>query len=127
MIQGLGVQVEHIPGGCTYLCQPVDIGVNKPFKVRIRKLWEQWMVAEGLATNTTSPPTRKHIADWAIQAINEIPEQLVRNAWRHGEYAYYLPTVPGPPTWDAAPPPLDGSDGDNNDMDGDENIAEQHE
>jgi hypothetical protein len=30
--QDLGVQVEHIPGGCTYLCQPVNIGVNKPFK-----------------------------------------------------------------------------------------------
>ena len=35
-IQELGVEVEHIPGGCTYLCQPVDIGVNKPFKSRVR-------------------------------------------------------------------------------------------
>ena len=30
-----GVKVEHIPGGCTYLCQPVDIGINKPCKSRI--------------------------------------------------------------------------------------------
>ena len=30
-IQNLGVKVEHIPGGCMYLCQPVDVGVNKPF------------------------------------------------------------------------------------------------
>ena len=28
-IQGLGVQVEHIPGGCTGLCQPVDVGINR--------------------------------------------------------------------------------------------------
>lgn len=27
-----GVDVEHIPGGCTGLCPPVDIAVNKPFK-----------------------------------------------------------------------------------------------
>ena len=27
-IQDLGVEVEHIPGGCTSLCQPVDIGIN---------------------------------------------------------------------------------------------------
>jgi hypothetical protein len=27
-IQILGVEVVHIPGGCTSLCQPVDIGVN---------------------------------------------------------------------------------------------------
>ena len=32
VIQDLGVEVEHIPGGCTSLCQPVDIGINKPFK-----------------------------------------------------------------------------------------------
>ena len=31
-IQALGVEVEHIPGGCTCLCQPVDVGINNPFK-----------------------------------------------------------------------------------------------
>ncbi len=34
-IQELGVEVKHIPGGCTSLCQPVDVGFNKPFKSRI--------------------------------------------------------------------------------------------
>ena len=29
-IEDLGVEVKHIPGGCTSLCQPVDFGVNKP-------------------------------------------------------------------------------------------------
>ena len=29
-MQALGVEVEHIPAGSTYLCQPVDIGINKP-------------------------------------------------------------------------------------------------
>ena len=35
-IQNLGVKVEHIPGGCMYLCHPVDVGVNKTFKKLIR-------------------------------------------------------------------------------------------
>jgi hypothetical protein len=35
-IQELGIEVKHIPGGCTSLCQPVDIGFNKPFKDRLR-------------------------------------------------------------------------------------------
>ena len=48
VIQDLGVQVEHIPGGCTSLCQPVDIGINKPFKVFLRKAWEKWMIDEGI-------------------------------------------------------------------------------
>ncbi len=35
MIQELGVKVQHIPGECTSLCQPVDVGFNKPFKNRM--------------------------------------------------------------------------------------------
>jgi hypothetical protein len=29
-IQDLGVEIVHIPGGCTGLCQPIDIGIGKP-------------------------------------------------------------------------------------------------
>jgi len=47
-IQALGVEVKHIPGGCTHLCQPVDVGYNKPFKAHIMHLWQDWMVKEGL-------------------------------------------------------------------------------
>ncbi len=36
-IQELGIKVKHIPGGCTSLCQPVDIGFNKLFKDRLRQ------------------------------------------------------------------------------------------
>ncbi len=32
MIQELGVEVKHILGGCTSLCQPVDVSFNKLFK-----------------------------------------------------------------------------------------------
>ena len=28
-IKVLGIEIQHIPGGCTYLCQPVDVGVNR--------------------------------------------------------------------------------------------------
>ena len=31
-IQALGVEIQHIPGGCTYFCQPVNVGVNYPIK-----------------------------------------------------------------------------------------------
>jgi hypothetical protein len=32
MIQELGVEVKHIPGGCTTLCQPINVG----FKFHLR-------------------------------------------------------------------------------------------
>jgi len=34
-INELGVKVQHIPGGCTGLCQPVDIRVAKLLKDEI--------------------------------------------------------------------------------------------
>ena len=54
-IQDLGVEVEHICVGCTSLCQPVDIGINKPFKAFLCKAWEKWMIDKGIRYGTTSP------------------------------------------------------------------------
>ena len=34
-INALVVQVEHIPGGYTGLCQPIDVGIGKPFKSQV--------------------------------------------------------------------------------------------
>jgi DDE superfamily endonuclease len=47
-IQDLGIKVQHIPGGCNGLTQPVDVGINKPLKNRIRHKWEDYMLNEGL-------------------------------------------------------------------------------
>ena len=88
-VKGLGVEVEHIPGSCTYLCQPVDVGVNKPYRMHLHEKWESWMFAEGIIHGTTSPPTRKHIAEWAIHANNTLAETTIKNAWRHGNYSWF--------------------------------------
>ena len=88
-IQQLGVEVEHIPGGCTYLTQPVDIGVNKPFKDWIRRQWEQWMIDTGLLQEKTKPPSREDISKWTFKAQDTLSEQIVKNAWRHGVYTWF--------------------------------------
>ena len=92
-IQDLGVEVEHIPGGCTALCQPVDIGINKPLKNRLRDQWEDWMIDEGLANGTTSPPTRENIVQWTRYAVANISSEIVKNAWRHGDYSWFPPAA----------------------------------
>ena len=89
VIQDLGVQVEHIPGGCTSLCHPVDIGINKPFKAFLRKAWEKWMIDEGIQSGTTSPPTRELIAKWASYPNDQIKEMHIRNVWRHEPYSWF--------------------------------------
>ena len=43
-IQSLGIEVIRIPAGCTYLCQPIDVGINKTIKSGMREKWEDWMI-----------------------------------------------------------------------------------
>jgi hypothetical protein len=74
-IQELGVKVKHIPGGCTSLCQPVDVGFNKPFKSHNQKMWIKWMIAKGIKESTTSSPTRHKVAVWVYEAMVQMKEE----------------------------------------------------
>jgi hypothetical protein len=119
-IQELGVEVEHIPGGCTSLCQPVDIGVNKPFKNRLRERWETWMMIDGLLLGTTAPPPRETITEWVEEACLDMSEELLQNAWLHHDYSFFPSSLPSLPT--VADVGKDNDDGNNDpaDYDSDE-------
>ena len=38
--KSLGIEIQLIPAGCTYLCQPVDVGINRPIKKEMTEQWE---------------------------------------------------------------------------------------
>ncbi len=81
-IEMLGVQVEHIPGGCTVLIQPVDIGCNRPFKGNIHNLWDEWLVNDGLNVDgTVKCPTRYQIAEWIVAGMSKVSTKYVCNLW----------------------------------------------
>ena len=88
-IQVLGVEVKHIPGGCTGLGQPLDVGYNKPLKNKIRQKWEEYMIDEGLDLDVTKPPTRNLVAKWCINSMKEIPNSIVMNCWLLTGYSYF--------------------------------------
>jgi hypothetical protein len=90
-IQEMGVEVIHIPGGCTSLCQPVDVGFNKPFKDRIRRLWMDWMIEEGLTSGTTTAPTRQVVAEWIDEALREMRNKttIIKNAWMKSGFEWF--------------------------------------
>jgi hypothetical protein len=90
-IQELGVEVKHIPGGCTSLCQPVDVGFNKPFKDRLRQTWLSWMIAEGVIHGTTSTPKRLDVATWVASAMAEMKREggIIRNVWSKTGYNWF--------------------------------------
>ena len=86
-INNLGVQVEHIPGGRIGLCQPVDVGFNKPFKGRMCKVWE-WMMESGLneELSEANTPHWQNVAHWVSQAYWDMSPNVISNLWRHAPY-----------------------------------------
>ena len=83
--QELGVEVKHIPGGCTFLCQPVDVGFNKPFKDR---LWEAVDIVDDFRGHRSwhDKPSNK-----AGQAMADMKAEhgIVRNAWMKSGFEWF--------------------------------------
>ena len=86
-IQSLGIEVIHIPAGCTYLCQPVDVGINKSIKTVMRGKWKDWMLdGDGLLNGVAKEPSRKMVTEWLLDVYKNIPGQTARNAWMKKDY-----------------------------------------
>jgi hypothetical protein len=70
----MGIEVVHIPTGCTYLCQPNDIRINKPIKTRLGEKWEDWMTdGEGIEDGVLKEPSRKVVTKWLIETYTTMP------------------------------------------------------
>ncbi len=90
-IQLLGIEVQHIPGGCTYLCQPVDISINKPIKIKVAEQWEDWVDMEGVQKGKKmNTPSCENIANWVGKAYWTLNTEMCKNAWRKKGYEWKL-------------------------------------
>ena len=68
-IQSLGIEVQHIPAGCTYLCQPVDVGIDHPIKEEMTDQWEKWMMSGGgVSAGVARTSSRAQVAEWIVGA-----------------------------------------------------------
>jgi hypothetical protein len=89
-IQSLGVEVQHIPGGCTYLCQPVDVGINRPIKRAMEEQWEEWMYnGGGIKDGEAMTPSRELVAEWVIGTYKKITKETGKNAWMKKGYEWF--------------------------------------
>jgi len=57
----------------------------------MRQKWEEWMLAVGMERVRANglTPSREDIANWSICAMETFPSQIVKNAWRHGDYSWF--------------------------------------
>ena len=88
-IAQLGVEVRHIPGGCTGLVQPIDVGIGKPLKNRVRQKWEDWMISQGISISVLKPPSRELLTSWILESLKSLEPQLIRNSWLRTGLSYF--------------------------------------
>ena len=78
-------KIAIIPGGLTKFLQPLDVSVNKPFKDRLKDLWENWMSDESKADYTVGGKRRSaslgQIAEWIKTAFYSISPETIMNGF----------------------------------------------
>ena len=88
-IREVGIKVMHILAGCTFLCQPIDVGINKPLKVAMHEKWETWMTTDGIVNGIAKEPSCQQVANWLVDVYTSIPTNVDRNAWMKSGYAWF--------------------------------------
>ncbi len=82
MIQDLGCKVVHIPGSCTGLVQPLDVGYNKSFKTHIRAAWEEYMINNMRKNSSITSPLREEVSHWISEACWVLKgSPIINYAW----------------------------------------------
>ncbi len=83
--------LQYVPGGGTSKLQVLDVGVNKPFKDKMKSLWTLNMVAmiqEAKAAGQMNAigwkpkVSREMLADWCLEAWDSITVETITNTWR---------------------------------------------
>lgn len=87
----LEVEPYMIPGGCTFLTQPIDVGIGKPFKDHVRAKWWNWMMEQGADNAVVKTASREEASNWVAEAWEEeITTEIVKNSWRRSGFSYFL-------------------------------------
>ncbi|KAK6320151.1 hypothetical protein J4Q44_G00092580 [Coregonus suidteri] len=94
MMKQTNSELAVIPGGLTKELQPLDIGVNRAFKARLRAAWEQWMTeGEHMFTKTGRQrrATYATICQWIVDAWADISVSTVVKAFTKAGIISELP------------------------------------
>ena len=65
-----------------YLCQPVDVGINKSIMTRMQEKCENWMLkGDGTVNGSAKEPSKHLVVKWLVDVYSSILPKTVRNAW----------------------------------------------
>ena len=82
------IEILILPGGTTSFLQPLDVVVNKPYKDKLRELYQKWMIDKCLKQHEEDqinsyfkPPDDLQILQWIVEGKTAITQELMKMAF----------------------------------------------
>jgi hypothetical protein len=76
----INCRVVRLPPGTTDQFQPLDVGINGPFKARCKCLWSEWMIRIGDRV-ITAKEDRVAMTERIVSALSDISADSIKNAF----------------------------------------------
>ena len=68
---------------------PVDVGIGKPLKSRLRNAWYDFMIEQGLEGDVCPSPSREELSRWVADSLYGLDEELIKNSWKKTDANYF--------------------------------------
>ncbi|GFW08974.1 pogo transposable element with KRAB [Trichonephila clavipes] len=77
VLKSTSAKIAIISGGITKKLQPLDVSINRSFKSKVRKLWEQWM-SNGeknyMKMGKLKQASHENVSNWVLKVWNDVSE-----------------------------------------------------
>lgn len=80
-----GTDLAVIPGGLTSVLQPLDVCVNRPFKVEFRRCYSEWMAAgshEKTPTGRLKRASLQQVCQWILNAWRSLSVETIVKSFK---------------------------------------------
>ena len=79
------IEAVIVPSGCTGYVQALDVIWNKPFKIIITEVYDEWL-ASGVhiytAAGNVRHPTPKTTVEWVLQSLSQLSNDMIQESFK---------------------------------------------
>jgi len=84
-VKDFKIDMAVIPGGCTRYIQAPDVSWNKPFKDKIKEMFDEYMASNDIAMTrygNPAPPPLEVVCEWIEKAWASISPDIIRKSFK---------------------------------------------